>query len=297
MAAVLGDDTSGQLDKYRATKRSRGSVRTDVLDVSHKVVAVPKPAILCGGLSKVYETRDGEHVAALESFDLRIDAGEFVTVVGPSGCGKSTLLKLLAGLILRTSGTLLLAGEPIEGPRRDIGMVFQAATLLDWRTILQNVMLPVDVLGLDRRRYRERARALLKLVGLSGFEDKYPGELSGGMQQRVALTRALIHDPTLLLMDEPFGALDALTRENMNLELQHIWMEAGKTVVLITHSISEAVFLGDRVAVMTSRPGRLAEVVPIEIPRPRTLDAMATPEFGRIMTHIRELLNAGGNLD
>ena len=231
------------------------------------------------------------------SLDLSINTGEFVTVVGPSGCGKSTLLKLLAGLILRTSGTLMLAGEPIEGPRRDIGMVFQAATLLDWRTVLQNVMLPVDVLGLDRPRYRERARALLKLVGLSGFEDKYPGELSGGMQQRVALTRALIHDPTLLLMDEPFGALDALTRENINLELQRIWMEAGKTVVLITHSISEAVFLGDRVAVMTSRPGRLAEVVPIEIPRPRTLDAMATPEFGRIVMHIRDLLNAGGTLD
>ena len=244
-----------------------------------------------------YETRDGGSVTALKSFDLSIDPGEFVTVVGPSGCGKSTLLKLLAGLILSSSGVLLLAGQPIRGPRRDIGMVFQAATLLDWRTVLQNVMLPVDVLGLDRRRYRERARDLLQLVGLAGFEDKYPSELSGGMQQRVALTRALIHDPTLLLMDEPFGALDALTRETMNLELQRIWMEAGKTVVLITHSISEAVFLGDRVAVMTSRPGRLAEIVPVDLPRPRKLDVMATPEFGATVNHIRDLLNAAGHLD
>ena len=258
---------------------------------------VSDAAIFCSGLSKTYETRDGGQVVALESLDISIDPGEFVTVVGPSGCGKSTLLKLLAGLILRSSGTLLLAGEAVNGPRRDIGMVFQAATLLDWRTVLQNVMLPVDVLGLDRRTYRERARGLLKLVGLSGFENKYPGELSGGMQQRVALTRALIHDPTLLLMDEPFGALDALTRETMNLELQRIWMEAGKTVVLITHSISEAVFLGDRVAVMTSRPGRLAEIVPVEFERPRNLDVMAGPEFGGIVTHIRERLNAGGHMD
>jgi NitT/TauT family transport system ATP-binding protein len=269
----------------------------EVLSISQNSVAASDPAILCSSLSKVYETRDGGQVAALDSLNLSIAPGEFVTVVGPSGCGKSTLLKLFAGLILRTSGTLLLAGEPVDGPRRDIGMVFQAATLLDWRTVLQNVMLPVDVLGLDRRRYRERARDLLKLVGLSGFENKYPGELSGGMQQRVALTRSLIHDPTLLLMDEPFGALDALTRETMNLELQRIWMEAGKTVVLITHSISEAVFLGDRVAVMTSRPGRLAEIVPVELPRPRNLDVMVTPEFGGMVSHIRELLNAGGHLD
>jgi NitT/TauT family transport system ATP-binding protein len=259
--------------------------------------ATPEAAILCSGLSKVYETRDGGHVTALASLDLQIAPGEFVTVVGPSGCGKSTLLKLFAGLILSSSGTLMLSGAPIEGPRRDIGMVFQAATLLDWRTVLQNVMLPVDVLGLDKRRHRERARDLLKLVGLSGFEDKYPRELSGGMQQRVALTRSLIHDPTLLLMDEPFGALDALTRESMNLELQRIWMEAGKTVVLITHSISEAVFLGDRVAVMTSRPGRLAEIVTVDLPRPRNLNVMATAKFGGMVNHIRDLLNAGGSLD
>jgi NitT/TauT family transport system ATP-binding protein len=268
-----------------------------VLSIAPGAVAAAESAILCSRLSKVYETRDGGNVTALQSFDLSIAPGEFVTVVGPSGCGKSTLLKLLAGLIPSSAGTLLLGGQPVVGPRRDIGMVFQAATLLDWRTVLQNVMLPIDVLGLERRRYRERARDLLKLVGLAGFENKYPGELSGGMQQRVALTRSLIHDPTLLLMDEPFGALDALTRESMNLELQRIWMEAGKTVLLITHSISEAVFLGDRVAVMTSRPGRLAEIVTVDIPRPRNLDVMASPEFGGLVNHIRELLNAGGCLD
>lgn len=268
-----------------------------VLNVHDHNVKATQAAIVCESLCKVYETRDGGHVKALEAFDLRVNVGEFITVVGPSGCGKSTLLKLLAGLITRTDGTLTLDGQSIEGPRRDIGMVFQAATLLEWRTVLQNVMLPVDVLGLERSPYRVRARDLLKLVGLAGFEDKYPRELSGGMQQRVALTRGLIHDPTLLLMDEPFGALDALTRESMNMELQRIWMEAGKTVVLITHSISEAVFLGDRVAVMTSRPGRLAEVVQVDIPRPRTLESMGSPEFGRIVTHIRGLLNASSYLE
>jgi NitT/TauT family transport system ATP-binding protein len=255
-----------------------------------------QPAIRCERLSKVYETRDGGSVVALEELDLSVGTGEFITVVGPSGCGKSTLLKLLAGLIQRSSGRMMLAGQQIEGPRRDIGMVFQAATLLAWRSVLQNVMLPADVLGLDRGRARKRAVELLAMVGLAGFEDKYPGELSGGMQQRVALSRALLHDPTLLLMDEPFGALDALTRETMNLELQRIWTEAGKTVLLITHSISEAVFLGDRVAVMTSRPGKLAEVVDVPLPRPRTLEMMATPVFGEIVAHIRDKLNAGGHI-
>jgi NitT/TauT family transport system ATP-binding protein len=270
---------------------------SEVLNIVPDAGVGSQPAIFCRSLSKVYETRDGGQVAALQSLDISIAPGEFIAVVGPSGCGKSTLLKLLAGLILRSSGTLLLSGESVEGPRRDIGMVFQAATLLDWRTVLQNVMLPIDVLGLNRRRYRERALELINLVGLAGFENKYPGELSGGMQQRVALSRSLIHDPALLLMDEPFGALDALTRETMNLELQRIWMEAGKTVVLITHSISEAVFLGDRVAVMTSRPGRLAEIVPVHLPRPRTLDMMTGSEFGSVVNHIRELLNTGGQLD
>jgi len=265
-----------------------------MLSVRAATVSASQPAIRCERISKIYETRDGGSVLALEALDLTVDNAEFVTVVGPSGCGKSTLLKLLAGLIPSTAGTMTLFGQPIVGPRRDIGMVFQAATLLAWRTVLQNIMLPADVLGLDRERARQRARDLVRMVGLSGFEDKYPGELSGGMQQRVALSRALLHDPALLLMDEPFGALDALTRESMNLELQRIWAEAGKTILLITHSITEAVFLGDRVAVMTSRPGRLAEVVPVSLPRPRSLDVTGTPAFGAIASHIRKLLNADG---
>jgi NitT/TauT family transport system ATP-binding protein len=272
-------------------------VSITVLSSSQNIAGKSEAVIVCSSLSKVYVTRDGAQIAALDSVDINIATGEFVTVVGPSGCGKSTLLKLLAGLILRSAGTLMVGGKSVEGPRRDIGMVFQSATLLDWRTVLQNVMLPVDVLGLDRALYRKRALDLLQLVGLTGFENKYPGELSGGMQQRVSLSRALVHDPALLLMDEPFGALDALTRETMNLELQRVWMEASKTVVLITHSISEAVFLGDRVAVMTARPGRLAEIVPVLLPRPRTLDMMASTEFGRVVNRIRELLNTGGNLD
>lgn len=255
------------------------------------------PAIVCRGVSKIYETKDGAFISALESINLTIGPGELVTVVGPSGCGKSTLLKIMAGLVPRTAGELLLAGRPIEGPRRDVGVVFQSATLLPWRTVLENVMLPIDVLDLGRDAFRERAQKLIDMVGLTGFEAKYPNELSGGMQQRVALSRALVHDPALLLMDEPFGALDALTRETMNLELQRIWMEADKTVLLITHSIPEAVFLGDRVAVMTSRPGKLAEIVSIDIPRPRQLSTMASPLFGEIVTHIRGLLNVGGHLD
>ena len=255
------------------------------------------PLIVCNGVSKIYETKDGARISALESVDLAIAPGEFVTVVGPSGCGKSTLLKIMGGLIPRSAGELRLAGRPIEGPRRDVGIVFQSATLLPWRTVIENVLLPIDVLDLGRAAFRERAQKLIDMVGLTGFEAKYPSELSGGMQQRVSLSRALVHDPALLLMDEPFGALDALTRETMNLELQRIWMEANKTILLITHSIPEAVFLGDRVAVMTSRPGKLAEIVAIDLPRPRSLAAMGSPEFGEIVTHIRGLLNVGGHLD
>lgn len=254
-------------------------------------------AILCRGLTKSYETRDRQKVLALASVDLTMQTGEFLTVVGPSGCGKSTLLKILGGLVPRTSGEAMLNGSPIVGTRRDVGVVFQSPTLLPWRTVLENVLLPVDVLNHDRRRGAQRARALIDMVGLSGFERKYPNELSGGMQQRVAISRALVHEPALLLMDEPFGALDALTRESMNTELQRIWMETRRTVFLITHSITEAVFLGDRVAVMTPRPGRLAEILPIDIPRPRTLDVMTSAAFGLYVNRIRELLNSRASGD
>src|SRR5262249_33651013 len=201
-----------------------------------------------------YESRSGA-VSALEGIDFTVADGEFVSIVGPSGCGKSTLLKILAGLLPRSGGDASLRGTPIARPRRDIGVVFQSPVLFPWRTVLDSVLLPVDAQALGRSRYDSVARELLTLVGLEGFENRYPWELSGGMQQRVAIVRALINDPVMLLMDEPFGALDAMTRESMNLELQRIWLTRRKTVLFITHSISEAVFLADRVLVMTARPG------------------------------------------
>ncbi len=249
------------------------------------------------GLTKTFSTLRGEKVLALDNVSVNINEGEFITVVGPSGCGKSTLLKMLAGLLPASSGSITLAGSRVTGTRRDVGMVFQSAILLPWRTILQNVMLPAEVLGMDEKAARRRANALLETVGLGGFAEKYPSELSGGMQQRAAICRALLHDPKILLMDEPFGALDAMTREQMNLELQAIWQRSGKTVVLITHSIPEAVFLGDRVLVMTARPGRLARVVAVDIPRARDLDVMATPTFGVAAKIIRDLLHQKGGID
>ena len=254
------------------------------------------PVISVKGLAKSYGGQAGG-VRALEAIDFEIGAGEFVAIVGPSGCGKTTLLKILAGLIPASEGSALLRGTPILGPRRDIGMVFQAPVLFPWRTVLDNVLLPADVQRLDRQRLRAVALDLLRLVGLVGFEGRYPWELSGGMQQRVAIVRALIHDPAMLLMDEPFGALDAMTREQMNLELQRIWLERRKTVVFITHSIPEAVFLADRVFVMTPRPGRIAETIAIDLPRPRSLDVMSTPAFGGYALRVRHHFNALGALD
>jgi NitT/TauT family transport system ATP-binding protein len=231
-------------------------------------------------------------VVALDRIDFSVADGSFMSVVGPSGCGKSTLLRILAGLMPATSGSASLRGAPITGPRKDIGVVFQTPVLFPWRTILGNVMLPSDVQRLDRKKMTERAHQLLDLVGLKGFEHRYPRELSGGMQQRVGIVRALIHDPALLLMDEPFGALDAMTRETMNVELQRIWMESRKTILFITHSTSEAVFLADRVLVMTSRPGRIGDMLEIDLPRPRSLNVMNTPEFGAYVQRIRAALNA-----
>lgn len=245
-------------------------------------------------VEKVFRPDRGEPVTALQGIDLSIADGSFVTVVGPSGCGKSTLLKLIAGLDRPTSGTLTMDGTPITGPRRDIGIVFQAALLLPWRTILGNAMLAAELLGLPKGPAERRARELLETVGLAGFEQRYPFELSGGMQQRASITRALLADPSLLLMDEPFGALDALTREQMAAEIEQLWLAAGKTVFFITHSIPEAVFLGDRVVVMTPRPGRIEEVIEVGLPRPRGLDLMGSPEFGAIATHVRHLLNLQG---
>ena len=236
-------------------------------------------------------------VVALSDIDCTVADGEFLSIVGPSGCGKSTLLKILAGLLLASGGQALLNGSPIDGPRKDIGVVFQSPVLFPWRSVLGNVLLPVDVQQLGRDKMTVRAMDLLKLVGLDGFEHRYPWELSGGMQQRVALVRALIHDPALLLMDEPFGALDAMTREAMNAELQRIWLERRKTVVFITHSTSEAVFLADRVMVMTPRPGRIGDLFAVDLPRPRTLDMMTTDAFGIYVRRIRKALSAAGGLE
>jgi NitT/TauT family transport system ATP-binding protein len=252
--------------------------------------AAARDVIAIRRLSKTYGRAGG--VVALSDIDCTVADGEFLSIVGPSGCGKSTLLKILAGLL-----QALLNGTPIEGPRKDIGVVFQSPVLFPWRSVLGNVLLPADVQKLSREKMTQRAMDLLALVGLTGFEHRYPWELSGGMQQRVALVRALIHDPALLLMDEPFGALDAMTREAMNVELQRIWMERRKTVVFITHSTSEAVFLADRVMVMTPRPGKIADLFSVDLPRPRTLDVMTTEKFGVHVRRIRKSLNAGGGLE
>jgi NitT/TauT family transport system ATP-binding protein len=248
--------------------------------------------IVCRELGKTYLTRAGETVVALENLNIDVSAGEFLTMVGPSGCGKTTSLRLLAGLDRKTRGHMELAGIPIDGPRRDIGIVFQTPTLLAWRTVFENIMLPIDVLGLARKSYTGRVTELIQMAGLGGFEKKYPWELSGGMQQRVAICRALVHEPRLLLMDEPFGALDALTREAMNVELEHIWLRTGQTIILITHSISEAIFLGSRVAVMTPRPGTIAEVITIDFPRPREISITTTPKFGDLTRRVRGILDS-----
>jgi NitT/TauT family transport system ATP-binding protein len=246
-----------------------------------------RPLIRVAGLEKRYPVRQGEPVQALSGIGFDLYEGEFLSVVGPSGCGKSTLLRIMAGLDRATRGEVLLNGEPITGPRHDIGIVFQQPTLLPWRTVLDNVLLPAQMQRLDRAGSLSRARELLELVGLSGFASNYPFELSGGMQQRVAICRALVCNPSILLMDEPFGALDAMTRELMNVELMRIQAEQKKTVVFITHSIPEAVFLGDRVMVITARPGRVAMLADIELPKPRTLATMGSAGFAAQSNEIR----------
>jgi NitT/TauT family transport system ATP-binding protein len=250
------------------------------------------------GISMVYSTA-GEPIPALESIDLRVRRGEFVVLLGPSGCGKTTLLRLIGGLLRPSGGEIGIAGQPLwRGGERDaavareMGMVFQDANLFPWYSIEKNISLPLKFRRIDEKTRLKKARELCALVGISGFEKRWPRELSGGMRQRAAIARALSYDPRILLMDEPFGALDAMTRDTMNLELQHIWMTSGCTVVLVTHSINEAVYLADRIVLMTPRPGRIDRITEIDFARPRNLDLTATIEFQDIVKNLRHRLEA-----
>ncbi|KHF37971.1 ABC transporter ATP-binding protein [Halalkalibacter okhensis] len=250
--------------------------------------------IVLNNVNKIYKTREGKDLHAIKDVSLSVEKGEFVSILGPSGCGKSTLLNILCGLLDPSDGEVLIGGEPIKGPRKDLGVVFQQPLLLPWLKVIDNVLIPVDVQDRKRSEYMGRAMHLLEIVGLKGFEKKYPSELSGGMQQRVGIVRSLVHDPSLLLMDEPFSALDAMTRESMSVELQRIWKETGKTILFITHSISEAVFLSDRVAVMSSRPGRIARIINVGLPRPRSIEIMNTDQFGVYTKQIRREIEGDG---
>jgi NitT/TauT family transport system ATP-binding protein len=249
-------------------------------------------------LRGVTKTFAGRNLRALDTIDLTLREGSFASVIGSSGCGKSTLLKIMAGLIPPSSGSVMLAGTPVTGPRRDIGVMFQQATLFPWRTTMENVVLPIEVRDgkTAARQKHDEARKLLDLVGLKGFEAVYPNELSGGMAQRAAICRMLITEPTVLLLDEPFSALDELTRDYMNMELQRICIHRNATALLVTHSIAEAVMLSDVVYVMSPRPGRFVETVAIELPRPRTLAMATTPQFGALVDHIRSHLDRGAFL-
>jgi NitT/TauT family transport system ATP-binding protein len=256
----------------------------------------PEPSgpsvISCRDVHKFYLAGE-QSVYALKGIDLTVRNREFVSIVGKSGCGKSTLLHCIAGLLPVSHGEISINGERVMKPgRRDIGLVFQTSALLRWRTTLDNVLLPVEMFGLSRKDIEPRVRQLLRLVELEGFEGQYPNQLSGGMQQRVAIARALVHDPSVLLMDEPFGALDAHTRENMNLELMRIWEATPKTVLFVTHDLQEAAFLSNRVVVMSARPGTIQEIVDVPIPHPRTRDILYSNEFVSTVKRLRELLNS-----
>jgi len=244
-------------------------------------------------VKKVYAAK-GAPIHAFGPVDLEIGSGRFISLVGPSGCGKSTILLMIAGLLDCTEGELFVDGRRVTGPQTNIGMVFQGSVLVDWRSVLGNVMLQIEMRGLRRRDYLGRARALLRSVGLQGFEDRHPYELSGGMQQRTAFCRALIHDPPLILMDEPLGALDAMTREQLRSDLERLWMETPKTVILVTHSIEEAVQLSDEVVVISPRPGQIVRQLSVPLPRPRTMAVREGAEFHRLVDEVRHIFRGYG---
>jgi len=260
----------------------------------HDTVAEPFPAAPATPVGDDGTVAGGEGVTALDGIDLDVEPGEFVSLIGPSGCGKSTLLRIIGDLTKPTAGSVQVNGKPAERARRDheYGIVFQDAVLYDWRTVAKNISLPLELLRWSRARRIARVKEMMELVELTGFESHHPWQLSGGMQQRVSIARALSFSPALLLMDEPFGALDEMTRERLNLELLRIWADTGSTVIFVTHSISEAVFLSTRVVVMSPRPGRIAGVVPIDLPQPRGIRTREDPAFFERVTEVRELLHA-----
>lgn len=292
------------MSKYSLTIRSCPTRRTCPRNKSNVVGAgsprpyedaiMTEPFIRLQNLNKIYKTKDGD-VQAVVDVNLDIKKSEFVAVVGPSGCGKTTILKMLAGLVPYTSGEITIDGKRVDKPQTDVGIVFQDAIMLDWRDVLSNVMIQIDIRKMDRAKNLPVAMELLNKVGLTGFEKKKPFELSGGMRQRVSICRALVHDPPLLLMDEPFGALDALTREQISMDIQRLWMDKRKTALHITHSIPEAVLLADRVVVMSPRPGRIVEIIDIDLPRPRRLDKLP-PRFNDYAERIRDIFKSAGVL-
>jgi NitT/TauT family transport system ATP-binding protein len=250
-----------------------------------------EPRLSIEKLSVIYTSARGK-LTAIQDLSLSVTNGQFVAVLGPSGCGKSTLLNIASGLLSPSGGLVSIQGEPVTGPRPDVGIVFQQPTLLPWKSVIENVLVPVQAMGMRVSEHMERARSLIKMVRLEGFENHYPNELSGGMQQRVGIARGFMHDPQLLLMDEPFAALDAMTREHMTDELQSMWMQSGKSVLFITHSIPEAVYLADRVVVLSARPGTVVDVIEVPIPRPRTLETLSSPEFTSICNRLRMFFRA-----
>jgi NitT/TauT family transport system ATP-binding protein len=256
----------------------------------------PEPVVRVEGVTKTFPQGS---ITALQDIDLELAPGEFVSLIGPSGCGKSTLLRVIGDLIAPTSGTVSVNGKPARQARvdRDYGIVFQDSVLFDWRTVTKNIALPLELLGWNRARRQARVDEMLDLVELQSFGGHYPWQLSGGMQQRVSIARALTFEPALLLMDEPFGALDEMTRERLNLELLSIWQKLASTVVFVTHSISEAVFLSTRVVVMSPRPGRIAGMVEIDLPYPRTVETREDTRFFELVTQVRELLRTRGGLE
>lgn len=255
-----------------------------------------QPRIVIDNATKYYQTKTGQ-THALEKFSATIHEGELVCILGPSGCGKTTLLWAMSGLHPLSSGRILLDGTPVNGPRPEIGMVFQDANLLPWRTLRQNILFPFEIKRLDPKPFQERIQRLLGTVGLTGFENKYPRELSGGMQQRASIVRCLSFDPEVMLMDEPFGALDAFTRDEMNLLLLRLWAETKKTIAFVTHSIAEAIFLSDRILIMTPRPGRLAQEFMVELPRPRALDMQTSPYFIQSVKDIKDIIHGGAEVE